>query len=90
MLRLQAIYETETDEINSRHRDLRLPLDKGERLNIESAATARLREAVRTVEFPRCGYTDDRYPYPCGAPATVTDMETGCTFCASHFREAIL
>ena len=43
---------------------------------------------VRTVEAARCGYEDDRYPYPCGAPATVTDIEIGRTFCASHFREA--
>ena len=39
---------------------------------------------------PRCGYEDDRHPYPCAAPATVTDIETGCTFCAGHFWEVIL
>lgn len=39
---------------------------------------------------PRCGYQDGCYELPCGAPATVTDKETGCTFCARHFREVIL
>jgi hypothetical protein len=39
---------------------------------------------------PRCGYEGERDELPCGAPATVTDMETGCAFCASHFREVIL
>ncbi len=81
------VVETKTDEINSRPRNLRLALDKAERLNVE-AATALLYE-IRE-EFPRCGYQDDCYQHPCGAPATVTDIETGCTFCASHFREAIL
>ena len=40
--------------------------------------------------LPCCGYEDDRCELPCAAPATVTDIETGCTFCATHFHEAIL
>ena len=39
---------------------------------------------------PCCGYEDDPCELACGAPATVSDIETGCTFCASHFREVIL
>jgi len=48
------------------------------------------RSSVREAVGPRCGYEGDRYELPCGAPATVTDIETGCTFCANHFREVIL
>jgi len=48
------------------------------------------RSSVREVAGPRCGYEDDCYPHPCSAPATVTDIETGCIFCSSHFREVIL
>jgi hypothetical protein len=48
------------------------------------------RSSVREVAGPRCGYEDDCYPHPCSAPATVTDIETGCIFCASHFPEVIL
>jgi hypothetical protein len=84
------VVNTATNQIMSRHRNLRRALDKVERLNVESAATARLCEAVPSVELSRCGYSDDRCPYPCGAPATVTDIETGCAFCANHFREVIL
>ena len=47
------------------------------------------REAVRTVEAPRCDNEDDPCQLPCDAPATVTDIETGCTFCPTHFREVI-
>jgi len=82
------VVETKTNQIISQHRNLRLALDKAERLSVEAAAAAplgRVRE-----EVPRCGYQDEGYPYPCSAPATVTDIETGCTFCATHFREVIL
>jgi len=82
------VVETKTNQIISQHKNLRLALDKAERLNVEAAATTPERESRE--EGSRCGYADDRYPYPCGARATVTDMETGCTFCESHFREAIL
>jgi|SRR5215469_7290465 len=82
------VVETKTNQTISQHKNLRLALDKAERLNVEAAATALLRE-VRE-EAPRCGYEDYRYPSPCSAPATVTDIETGCTFCATHFWEVIL
>jgi len=49
----------------------------------------RCSSVLEAVEL-RCGYEDDRYPDPCSAPATVTDIETGCTFCSTHFREVIL
>jgi hypothetical protein len=61
------VVNTGTNHIISRHRNLRLSLDKAKQLNIESAATARLGE-IRE-EGLRCGYQDDRYVYPCGAPA---------------------
>jgi len=65
--------------------DLRTPLAKAERLNVESAATVLPREAVRAPEFPLCGYQDDRYAYSCATTATVADMETGCSVCPVHF-----
>ena len=48
------------------------------------------RSSVRESIGSRCGYVDGHYELPCAALATVTDIETGCTFCASHFREVIL
>ena len=48
------------------------------------------RSSVREAARPRCGYQADRYELPCAAPATVTDIETGCIFCGTHFREVIL
>jgi len=75
---------TAINQIISRHRTFAWPSTKPN--GVEGAAFL-LRE-VRE-EFLRCGYEDGRYPYPCAAPATVIDIETGCTFCASHFREVI-
>jgi len=48
------------------------------------------RSSVREAAGPRYGYQDDRYELPCAMPATVTDLETGCTFCATLFQEVIL
>src|SRR5215469_14894730 len=81
------VVETKTNHIVFQHKNLRLALDKAERLNVEAAAAALLRK--EREEVPRCGYQDDRYELPCAAPATVTDIETGCTFCPTHFREVI-
>jgi hypothetical protein len=79
------VIETKTNQIISRHRNLRLVLDKAERLNIEAALARGIRE-----EVPRCGYQDDRHELPCDAPATGTEIETGCTFCASHKSQDLL
>ena len=58
---------TATNRIVSRHKNLQLAFEKAERLNVEAAATARLREVRK--EAPRCRYEDDRYRCPCGALA---------------------
>jgi hypothetical protein len=82
------VVDTATNQIISWHRNLRVALDKAERLNAEAGATALPREVGKKAR--RCGYEDGRYRCPCGSPATVTDIETGCTFCATHFWEVIL
>jgi hypothetical protein len=61
------IVNTATNQIISWHRNLRLALDKAERLNVKAAATVRLRDVPK--EAPRCGYEDDRYRCPRGALA---------------------
>ena len=52
------VVETKTNHIVFQHKNLRLALDKAERLNVEAAAAALLRK--EREEVPRCGYQDDR------------------------------
>lgn len=65
-----------TNRTVSRHKNLGLAIEKAERLNI----VALLNEAVKAV----CAFEDDRYEFPCGAKATVTDLETRHDLCAKH------
>ena len=61
------IVNTATNQIISWHRNLRVALDKAERLNAEAGATALPREVGKKAR--RCGYEDDRYRCPRGALA---------------------
>lgn len=62
-----------TNRTISRHKNLKLAVEKAERLNV----SALLQEAV-------CAFEDDRYDFACGAKATVAEIETRNHFCAKH------
>lgn len=65
-----------TNRTISVHRNLELAIRKAEKLNV----VALLHEAVGSV----CSFEDERYEYPCGAKATVAEIESGNHFCAKH------
>lgn len=65
-----------TNRTVSRHKNLGLAIEKAERLNV----VALLHAAVDAV----CAFEDDGYEFPCGANATVAEIETRNHFCAKH------
>jgi hypothetical protein len=70
------VTSVETNRTISRHKNLGLAVEKAERLNV----VALLHEAVAAL----CAFEDDRYEFPCGAKATVAEIETRRHFCAKH------
>jgi hypothetical protein len=78
-----------TNRTISRHKNLELAVEKGERLNV----VALLHDAVAAVRFVdsrNCSYEHPHYEYPCGDPASVTDLDSRRPLCAKHFRMVAL
>ena len=44
--------------------------------------------AVAGTRFPTCEYDCPESKFGCGEKATITDYESGMTYCARHFGEA--
>jgi hypothetical protein len=82
------VVETKTNQIISQHKNLRLALDKAERLNIKTARySSAARNPGRSAPLRLPGRP---LRVALGRAGHVTDIETGCMFCASHFRKVIV
>lgn len=48
---------------------------------------ARVDRVMAAHSLGSCQFEDDRYEFPCGKPATVSDLDSERDLCARHFEE---
>ena len=99
---LWRVIATETGRTISRHRNLALAYKKAEELNRLSASLsspmpdpvfAEYETFLATDLRGTCqswydnGASDPANGYECSRPASITDLETGCSFCVRCYRE---
>ena len=102
---LWRVIAVETGRTISRHRNLALAYKKAEELNLRSSSASPAmpdRVFAQGEDFlasdlrGTCqswydnGASDPANGYECNRPASITDLETACSFCVRCYRESVL